>query len=125
SPQVHQYYGSILASVIAADSTGSLIRNFANSVFTACTFNLGPHTCTWPHTDHANLAFGWCAITALGKFDHRKGGHLVLWNLGLYIPLLPGCTVFLLSAIITHSNLGIQPGETRYSFVQYSAGGIF
>ncbi|KAJ7578895.1 hypothetical protein C8J56DRAFT_796950 [Mycena floridula] len=123
--QLHSYYADTLSTIISNDKSGSLVRNFANSVFAACTFNLGPYTCTYPHTDHANLAFGWCGVTALGKFDHTKGGHIVLWNLGLYIPLPPGCTIFFPSAILTHSNLGIQPGERRYSFVQYTAGGLF
>ncbi|KAJ7574371.1 hypothetical protein C8J56DRAFT_979476 [Mycena floridula] len=123
--QLFQYYGTTLSTVISNDLTGTLAKAFANSVFAAFTFNIGPHTCTWPHTDHANLAFGWCSITALGNFDPNQGGHIVLWNLGLYIRFPPGCTIFLPSAIITHSNLAIQEGETRYSFVQYTSGGIF
>ncbi|KAJ7231193.1 hypothetical protein C8J57DRAFT_1533803 [Mycena rebaudengoi] len=39
---------------------------FLNGIFSACTFNL-------EHRDFANLAFGWCAITALGNFDWKKG----------------------------------------------------
>lgn len=36
-----------------------------------------------------------------------------------------GSTVLIPSAAIAHSNVPIQPGERRYSFTQYSAGGIF
>ena len=28
----------------------------------------------------ANLPFGLCAITSLGSFDHKRGGHLILWQ---------------------------------------------
>ncbi|CAK5268439.1 unnamed protein product [Mycena citricolor] len=82
-----------------------LAWNFVGSVFAACTFNLGPFTATRPHLDFANLAWGWCAVTALGKFDCNSGGHLILWDLRLLIRF--------------------PPGEKRFSVVQYTAGGLF
>lgn len=36
-----------------------------------------------------------------------------------------GSTILVPSAAIAHSNTPIQRGERRYSFTQYSAGGIF
>ncbi|KAJ7131813.1 hypothetical protein C8R43DRAFT_895557, partial [Mycena crocata] len=103
----------------------SLRRNFAGSVFAACTFNFGPRAITAPHLDFANLAWGWCAITALGKFDPDLGGHLILWDLRLVIRFPPGSTILLPSALVRHSNVTIQQHECRYSFTQYSAGGLF
>ncbi|KAJ7309158.1 hypothetical protein DFH08DRAFT_974899 [Mycena albidolilacea] len=47
----------------------SLRLNFLGSVFAACTFNFGPRAICASHLDFANLAWGWCAITALGNFD--------------------------------------------------------
>ena len=88
------------------------------------TINLGPQTVTRKHVDHFNIPFGWCAITALGNFDHTRGGHLVLWELKLIIEFPAGSTIFIPSAIINHSNLAIQPHEQRYSLTQYTAGGI-
>ncbi|KAJ6476549.1 hypothetical protein C8R47DRAFT_985448, partial [Mycena vitilis] len=79
-------------------------RPFLNSVFSACTFNLGPYTC------------------ALG---HRKGGHLILWDCKLILEFPPGTTILIPSAAIFHSNIPISKGEHRYSFTQYTAGGIF
>lgn len=38
-----------------------------------------------PHLDSANLAFGWCAITTFGIFNPDWGGHLILWDLRVYI----------------------------------------
>ncbi|KAJ7766009.1 hypothetical protein B0H14DRAFT_2403006, partial [Mycena olivaceomarginata] len=99
--------------------------NFAESVFAACTFNFGPRAITCPHLDFANLAWGWCAITALGTFDPDAGGHLILWDLRLVIRFPPGSTVFIPSAIIRHSNVGILSHEMRSSFTQYTAGGLF
>ncbi|KAJ7271638.1 hypothetical protein C8J57DRAFT_1435291 [Mycena rebaudengoi] len=99
---------------------------FFNGIWSACTFNLGPKTCARGHRDFTNLAFGWCAITALGKFNYTKGGHLILWDCKLIIEFPPGSTILIPSAAIFHSNLTLaSPGETRFSFTQYTAGGIF
>jgi hypothetical protein len=107
------------------DSNPSLRRNFKNSPWPTATFNFGPWTITFSHTDPGNLAFGWCAITALGSFDFRRGGHIILWDLGLVIDFPPGSTILIPSAVVWHSNTIIQPSETRYSFTQYAAGGLF
>jgi hypothetical protein len=64
-------------------------------------------------------------VTALGAFDYKKGGHLILWDCHLVIEFPPGCTILLPSAILMHSNTSILPKETRYSFTQYTAGGLF
>lgn len=71
------------------------------------------------------MAFGWCAVTALGQFDSQKGGHLILWELGLVIEFPAGSTIFLPSAVVSHSNVPVAQDETRYSFTQYAAGGLF
>ncbi|THU82217.1 hypothetical protein K435DRAFT_691979, partial [Dendrothele bispora CBS 962.96] len=107
------------------DSDATLRRPFLKSVFAAVTFNLGPRTRTRPHTDQANLSFGWCAITALGNFDPDCGGHLILWDLGLMIRFPPGSTILIPSALLVHSNAPVSSHETRYSVVQYSAAGLF
>jgi len=123
APDLYQYYVDHLRPLYA--KYPRLKRNFLNSVFACATFNFGPTTCTFDHTDPGNLPFGWCAITALGKFDPTLGGHLVLWDLKLVIEFPPGCTILIPSAALRHSNTAIQQGETRYSFTQYTAGGLF
>jgi hypothetical protein len=102
-----------------------LCRHFKNNAWAACTINFGPFTVTFPHVDSANLCFGWCSITALGNFDPTRGGHLILWDLGIYIRFPPGSTILIPSALLVHSNVPISPGEERYSFVQYSSAGLF
>lgn len=102
-----------------------LKRWLGNSVFAGCSFNLGPYTVSWPHTDNYNLAFGWCAITALGSFNPDRGGHLILWDLGLIIRFPPGSTILIPSALLTHSNVPIAENELRYSVIQYSSSGLF
>lgn len=66
-----------------------------------------------------------CPLTALGKFDHTKGGHLVLFDLKIYIQFPPGSTILIPSACVEHANTPIQEGETRHSIAQYAAGGLF
>ncbi|KAF7319240.1 hypothetical protein HMN09_00261400 [Mycena chlorophos] len=95
------------------------------SVFPSCTFNFGPQTVTIPHLDLLNLAWGWCFITALGWFDPNKGGHLILWDLKRIVRFPPGSSIAIPSALLRHSNAAIQQGETRYSFTQFAAGGLF
>jgi len=94
-------------------------------VFPCRTFNLGQQSVSVPHTDHNNLAQGWCSITPLGNFDSVAGGHLVLWDLGLIVQFPPGTTALIPSSLILHFNTPIQPGEVRYSIVQYASGHLF
>ncbi|KAL0062221.1 hypothetical protein AAF712_010903 [Marasmius tenuissimus] len=106
-------------------SDPSLRFNFTNSIWSCTTFNFGPKTVTVQHVDHLNYIYGWCGITALGSFDFRKGGHFVLWDLELVLEFPAGWTILLPSAYIRHSNTPIGRSETRYSFTQYTAGGLF
>ncbi|KAF8209733.1 hypothetical protein K438DRAFT_1571420 [Mycena galopus ATCC 62051] len=102
-----------------------LHRPFESSVFFCAAVNFGPSVWTFRHRDVLNLAFGWCAVQALGNFDATKGGHLVLWDLKLVVEFPAGALILLPSATIAHSNVPVQPGEERASFTQFSAGGIF
>jgi hypothetical protein len=53
------------------------------------------------------------------------GGHLVLRDLGIVVEFPPGSTILIPSALITHYNTPVRPNETRFSIVQYAAGGLF
>ncbi|KAI0047168.1 hypothetical protein FA95DRAFT_1492950, partial [Auriscalpium vulgare] len=102
----------------------SMRPNFRTSAYPAATANLGPDTTTLPHKDDGNYPSLACAITALGGFDHKRGGHIVLTDLKLKIEFPSGSTILLSSAGLEHGNLPIQPGESRYSFTQYCPGGL-
>jgi hypothetical protein len=125
APDLHAYYGDTMNKLY--EWNPALLRNFSDkvSVFAAATFNFGPRTVTFPHLDFANLAWGWCTITALGDFDPDRGGHLILWDLKLIIRFPPGSTILIPSALIRHSNTSIQAHEKRFSFTQYTSAGIF
>lgn len=122
APDLHEYLSDILHRLLGHEKFNKLEENFPGSAFPMVTFNLGPCTITLPHRDGANLAGGWCTITALGSFDCEKGGRLVLWELGLAVRFPAGSTVAIPSAIVTHSNTSIQAGETRMSMTQYFSG---
>ncbi|KAJ7747603.1 hypothetical protein B0H14DRAFT_2636745 [Mycena olivaceomarginata] len=122
APILFAYYTTQMALLAAWKP---MCRNFAGSVFAACTFNFGPRAICAAHLDYANLLWGWCAITALGDFDPDLGGHLILWDLRLVIRFPPGSTILIPSAVIRHSNVPVRTHEYRASFVQYTAGGLF
>jgi hypothetical protein len=103
----------------------SLRPAFLGSVFACAAINFPPDAVSNPHKDHLNLAYGWCSITPLGRFDHKAGAHLVLPELKLVIEFPVGSTIFVPSAAFTHYNTTIQDGEMRGSITQFSAGGIF
>ncbi|KAI0054487.1 hypothetical protein BV25DRAFT_1771765, partial [Artomyces pyxidatus] len=122
APRLFEHYREAVDG--ACRHNPKLSRPFSNSVFPQVTFNLGPQAVTVKHRDHANVPYGWCAVTALGNYDPKAGGHLYLWELKLVIEFPPGSTILLPSSIVSHGNTPIQPGETRQSFTQYCAGGL-
>ena len=93
--------------------------------FPCRSFNLGGQTVSLPHLDYKNLAQSWCSVTTLGHFNHHDGGQFVLWDFGLVVDFPAGSTILIPSALLVHSNTPIGPGESRYSIVQYAAGGLF
>ncbi|KAL1698468.1 hypothetical protein EV121DRAFT_218143 [Schizophyllum commune] len=123
APSLWLFYAEHMRTLFENDP--DLRQNFARSVWACITINFGPRTICFKHRDFGNLSFGWCAITALGRFDPDRGGHLVLWECGLVIRFPPGSTILIPSAILNHSNTVIGRHETRYSVTQYTAGAIF
>jgi hypothetical protein len=65
-----------------------------------------------------------CLITSISDHDPTKGGHMILWELGIVIEFPHGATIAIPSTVITHSNLPIAKHEHRVSFTQYAAGAL-
>ena len=80
---------------------------------------------TFEHSDFGNKANGVCPIWCGGDFNFRKGGHLILRQLKLAIQFPPGSLAIIPSATLKHGNTSIADDETRVSFTQYTAGGLF
>ncbi|KAF8059318.1 hypothetical protein FPV67DRAFT_1426687, partial [Lyophyllum atratum] len=123
APKLYAEYVKCMDELCTNDPT--LKRNWPRSAFAAAVFNLGPQTICYRHKDFANLPYGWCAVTALGSFNPKLGGHIILWELGLIVEFPAGSTVLFPSAVVEHFNTPVQAHESRYSFTQYSAGGLF
>ncbi|KAF8220683.1 hypothetical protein L208DRAFT_1332489, partial [Tricholoma matsutake] len=122
-PKLYKYHHETLGALYEQDE--GLERLFLDSIWAAISFNFGPGTWCYRHMDWGNLAFRVCVITNVGKFDSTRGGHLILWECGIVIEFPPGTSIIIPLAVISHSNLPIQPHEIRYSFTQYAAGGLF
>lgn len=122
APRLYKEYANVRART---ESKLNIPWNFEGSVFAAAAFNFGGKVRTFLHRDFLNWAFGWCAITALGKFNPKCSARLILWELKLVIDFPPASTILLPSAVITHSNTPIAEGDYRNSFTQYTAGPIF
>ncbi|KAK0221119.1 hypothetical protein EDD85DRAFT_960277 [Armillaria nabsnona] len=123
-PELWKHYRRLLDDLTDAHPYLSRIFDCEHSVFALCTLNIGGMT-THRHRDHLNLGPGVCPIFAIGDFDHTKGGHLVVWDLKLVIEFPFRTLIFIPSALLEHSNVPIHEGETRYSFTQFSAAGLF
>lgn len=68
------------------------------------------------HRDVQNCPYGWCSIQALGEFDHKLGGHLVLDDLKLVLEFPAGSTILIPSATFDHANLPLgKPGDKLWS----------
>lgn len=123
APKLYRDYHDTLGQLFA--EIPGLKRVFPSTVLPAASFNFGPNALSRNHTDHGNRAAGWCTIFAAGDFDSARGGHIVLEEFGLVIEFPSGSTILIPSATCTHGNTPIQSGETRTSFTQYAAGGLF
>lgn len=121
-PKIYASYQTNLDLLFTHDP--GLRRNFSNSIYPAMTINAGPSTVSLGHTDSGNVPGGICTLTALGDYDYRLGGHLILFDLGLIIEFPPGSTILLPSATLRHGNTTIQRGESQYSIAQYCSGGL-
>ena len=121
-PKIYSYYSKNLRKLFSRYP--HLRHTFMNSIFPACTFNMGPKTVSVEHADTGNLASGGCPVTSGGNYDPKLGGHMVLFSLGIVVEFPPGSTIIIPSSTLSHGNTAIQPEETRVSFTQYCAGGL-
>jgi len=122
-PDLMKQYTELQLELLAINSL--LKTMFPDSPFCAFTMNMGPHTVCLGHRDFWNLVYGTCPIGALGPFNHRTGGHIILHEPKLIIEFRRGDVIFVPSGAVTHENVPISEGEVRYSFTMYTLGGLF
>jgi len=122
-PKLMEEYTDLQVELIAINSL--LRATFPDSPFCAFTMNMGPQTVCIGHRDFWNLAYGTCPVGALGPFNHRTGGHIILHEPKVIFEFRRGDVMFIPSAAVTHENVPIAEDEKRYSFTMYTAGALF
>jgi hypothetical protein len=93
--------------------------------FASITLNVGRRSCSSLHVDGSNLAGGLCLISPYGRFDWKKGGHIILHELKVVLALPPGSLTFIPSALISHENVPIGLNEERRVFTAHSPASLF
>lgn len=123
APLIYGFYLETIARVQAHDPSLKDLKR--TTAFPAMTFNFGPDAVTLEHVDSQNYAGGFCVVTSLGAFDHTRGGHLFVRELGLVAEFPAGATILLPSALLNHGNTPIQQGEWRASMTMFASGHLF
>ncbi|KAJ7439196.1 hypothetical protein B0H11DRAFT_1752176 [Mycena galericulata] len=123
APKLYQEYAESLRQLF--DKYPDLEHNFKNSIFPAATFNCSPDTVTFQHKDHNNLPSGWCGVTSGGRFNAETSALFYMTQFKVMVEFPSGASGLILSGGVDHGNTPLAPGETRYSFTQYAAGGLF
>ncbi|KAJ7789263.1 hypothetical protein B0H14DRAFT_2397638 [Mycena olivaceomarginata] len=65
------------------------------------------------------------AVTALGAYDHTKGGHVISWDNHALIELPAGTTVLVPAEAKCMSFAPVGPNETRYLLRQFCYASVF
>ncbi|KAG6814823.1 hypothetical protein H0H93_012110 [Arthromyces matolae] len=124
APRLYEYLDTKLSWFYEHWRNGTN-RMFGRSVYPSAAINMGGRVRTFVHRDVMNIPFGWCAVTALGRFDADKSAKLILWEPKLVIRFPHAATVQIPSATITHSNTAVNGTDVRVSVTQYAPGGLF
>lgn len=121
-PNIYRDYVALMVRL--ADHYPDFEPPIRGSVFAAHSGN-ARRAMTYLHLDEMNKAGGICPIICIGDFDPKKGGHLVLPQLGIVIEFPPGSIILIPSATLVHGNVAIEKHEQRESMTLYTAGGLF
>lgn len=124
APKLFQYYDSCMKAV--TEHLGASAATVSNYLpLASVTVNFGPQAICRTHRDLNNLGWGWCFILLLGKWDPRRGGHIVLHDMKLILEVCAGDVVAIPSASIAHATIPVGKSETRYAVTWYTGMGLF
>lgn len=93
--------------------------------FAATAINFEPKTVCLDHTDRGNSAVGWCSLSGCGRFDYRKGGRLVLWDLELLSSFLRDAPSFFHQPFSDTPTRRFRKGKKGIRWHRIVAGGYF
>jgi hypothetical protein len=97
------------------------VMPFDGSMFPTLSINFGWRSISFDHRDYQNAPGAPCSITVLGRFDHTRGSHLVLFDYGLVSKFPSGLTAQILSGCVQHGTTQVGADDTHYSIIQYMA----
>lgn len=122
----HRYYRllSFLSKYEKAKKSSIYDLQPETDSFSAVTFNLGPSVSTELHYDSQNFGPGLCVISSFGNYNYKRGGHIILWEMGFVVEFPPYSTILIPSAVIKHGNIAVANDEERMSVTQYTAGAL-
>lgn len=64
------------------------------------------------------------AWTTIGKYDHKKGGGIILWDAKRMIEMPSGSTIVFPAGTKSFSWVGVAPNETRFLVRQFCHAGV-
>jgi hypothetical protein len=121
APKIYAYTENATNLIYKFDEN---LRCEFDGVFPAAEFDLGELGST-PRLQDQDVLHGWHALTALGMYDSRYGGNIILWDDGFVIRFPPGTTILFPAALMCYSFVKVQAGEKQYTLSQYSPAGLY
>ncbi|KAJ7838430.1 hypothetical protein B0H13DRAFT_1650755, partial [Mycena leptocephala] len=122
APRLYTHVEDTKSRVLGHDWT--LRDNYPPGAFHASEWFLGADESP-PRLDDLDMLWSWRALTALGRYNARWGGELILWEEKKVIKFPPGATFLFPAAFTRYSFTQVRAGETQYAFSQYSHSGPF
>ncbi|KAJ7617536.1 hypothetical protein DFH06DRAFT_1012556 [Mycena polygramma] len=122
APRLYDHVNGIKSDILNKDWT--LRDNYPPGAFHASEWFLGGHESP-PRLDDLQMLWSWRAFTALGNYNARWGGELILWEEKKIVKFPVGATFLFPSAFMRYSFTRICAGEEQFWFSQYSQAGVF
>ncbi|KAJ7164823.1 hypothetical protein C8R43DRAFT_878930 [Mycena crocata] len=122
APRVHAHVDQVKYRLLAHDP--QLRDIFPGSAFHAAEWFLGSPESA-PRLEDLEFVWAWRGTTMLGRYGHRWGGELILWEERKVIELPVGSTFLFPTAFTRYSFTEVRAGESQYAFSQYSLAAPF
>ncbi|KAJ7483692.1 hypothetical protein B0H11DRAFT_1723218, partial [Mycena galericulata] len=122
APRLHSYVDQARETLLHHDPT--LCDNITGGAYPSVEFYLGSPESP-PRLDDLDMMWAWRALTALGVYNPRWGGELILWDEKKVIQFPPGATFLFPAAFMRYSFTQVRMLERQYAFSQYAQAGLF
>ncbi|KAJ7607458.1 hypothetical protein DFH06DRAFT_1018547, partial [Mycena polygramma] len=122
APRLYSHLDQTKDAVL--ENEWDLRDNCYGGAFPAMEFFLGSGESP-PRLDDLDMPWAWRALTALGDYNPRWGGELILWEEKKVIKFPPGSMFLFPGCFIRYSFTQVREGEAQYTFGQYAHCGLF